>query len=90
MLCELDHSVVSPSILVSLIFCVDTGPFVVGFMETAYRVSEGDGQVKVCIALISPEGDIGGKRVLVEVFNHANPETIAAGTPAASKLIHLC
>ena len=74
----------------SLIFCVDTGQFVVGFMETVYRVSEGDGQVEVCITLISPEGDIGGKRILVEVFNHVNPETIADGAPAASKLIHLC
>ena len=53
-----------------------------------YTVSESDGQVEVCVSLVSPEGDIGSKMVLVEVFNNINPESTTAGAAAASKLTH--
>ena len=67
-------------------FCLRTGTFVVGFVETSYTVIEGDGQVEVCVNLISPEGDIGDERVLVEVFNNTDPGSIPADAAAASKL----
>ena len=46
---------------------------------------EGDGQVEVCVHLISPEGDIDNRRVLVLVFidPENNPDGIRV---AASKL----
>ena len=62
--------------------------FVVGFMEIMYRVIEGDGQVEVCVGLISPQGDIGGKMVLVEVFDNTNPESTNASGAVASKFAH--
>ena len=63
---------------------MNTEPFVVGFADTMYTVSEGDGQVEVCVTLISPEGDIGGEVVLVEVFS--NSGSILTGVTAASKM----
>ena len=58
-----------------------TGPFVVGFMKTIYTVTESESQVEVCVSLVSPEGDIGDKVVLVEVFSN-----IADSAATASKL----
>ena len=55
-------------------------------METTYTVTEGDGQVEVCVNLTSPEGDIGDERVLVEVFTNTDPGSIPADAVAASKL----
>ena len=68
------------------VFCLCTGTFVVGFVEIAYTVIEGDGQVEVCVNLTSPEGDIGDERVLVEVFDNTHPGSIPANAAAASKL----
>ena len=51
-----------------------------------YTVIESDGQVEVCVKLISPEGDIGNERVLVSVFDNTGPESIPADAVAASKL----
>ena len=62
-----------------------TETFVVGFVETAYTVIEGDGQVEVCVNLTSPEGDIGDARVLVEVTTK-DPGSIPADAAAASEL----
>jgi hypothetical protein len=53
-----------------------TGPFVVGFVDTVYNVTEGDdglGDISVCVTLTSPEGNIGGEIILVEVFDDTNP-----------------
>ena len=47
---------------------------------------EGDGQVEVCVHLISPEGDIGNERVLVSVFDNTGPGSIPADAAAASEL----
>ena len=68
------------------VFWLCTGTFVVGFVETAYTVIEGDGQVEVCVNLTSPEGDIGDERILVEVFTNTDPGSIPADAAAASKL----
>ena len=65
---------------------VCAGTFIVGFVETMYTVIEGDGQVEVCVKLISPEGDIGDKRVLASVFDNTGPGSIPADVAAASKL----
>ena len=69
--------------------CIYTEPFVVGFAETMYTVSEGNGQVEVCVNLTSPDGDIGDEVVLVEVFSNTNPESFLTGSTAASKLNEL-
>ena len=71
----------------SLSFCRSTETFIVGFVETAYTVIEGDGQVEVCVNLTSPEGDIGDERVFVEVFTNTDPGSIPADAAAASKLV---
>ena len=68
------------------VFWLCTGTFIVGFVETAYTVIEGDGQVEVCVNLTSPEGDIGDEMVLVEVFTNTDPGSIPADAAAASKL----
>ena len=47
---------------------------------------ESDGQVEVCVHLISPEGDVGNERVLVSVFDNTGPGSIPADAAAASKL----
>ena len=60
--------------------------FVVGFVETIYTVSERDGQVEVCVTLISSEGDIGNKVVLVEVISKVDSHSIPVDAAAASKL----
>ena len=55
-----------------VLLCLFVGPFVVGFVDTVYNVTEGDdglGDISVCVTLTSPEGDIGGERIFVEVFN---------------------
>ena len=52
-----------------------------------YTVSEGDGQVEVCVTLISYEGDISDEtRVFVEVFHNSHPLNIPADAATASKL----
>ena len=66
-----------------------TDIFIVGFVETMYTVIEGAGQVEVCVTLTSPEGDIGNERILLEVFNNADPFSIPADVAAASTLV-LC
>ena len=61
--------------------------YVVGFTETMYNISENDSQVEVCVALISPEGDIYGGNILVEVFSEgADISTIPANHTPASML----
>ena len=70
--------------------CIHTEPFVVGFAETMYTVSEGNGQVEVCVNLTSPEEDIGDEVVLVEVFSNTNPGSILTSSTLASKLNKLC
>ena len=71
----------------SLLFlCIYTEPFIVGFAKTIYTISEGDGQVEVCVNLTSPDGDIGDEVVLVEVFNNTNPGSILTSSTHASKL----
>ena len=65
---------------------VAKGTFLVGFVETTYTVIESDGQVEVCVHLISPEGDIGSERVLVSVFDNTGPGSIPADVATASKL----
>ena len=50
-----------------------------------YTVSEGDGQVEVCVTLVSSEGDIGNESVLVDVINNMDPLSIPADAAAASK-----
>ena len=62
--------------------------FIVGFVETMYTVIEGDGQVEVCVNLISPEGNIGNEIVLLEVINNTDPSSIPADVAAASKLVY--
>ena len=69
--------------------CIHTEPFVVGFAETMYTVSEGNGQVEVCVSLTSPDGDIGDEVVLVEVFSSTNPGSILTSSTHASKLNEL-
>ena len=64
--------------------------FVVGFVETMYTVSEGDGQVEVCVTLVSSEGDIGNESVIVDVINNKNPLSIPADAAAASELGCTC
>ena len=61
--------------------------FVVGFVETMYTVSESDGQVEVCVTLVSSEGDIGNESVLVHVINNMD---IPADAAAASKSVCTC
>ena len=56
-----------------------TDTYIVGFTETMYNVSESDGQVEVCVALNSPEGDIFGGQILVEVFHNSSPERNVTG-----------
>ena len=51
-----------------------------------YTVIESDGQVEVCVKLISPEGDIGNESVLVNVFDNTDSGSIPADAAAASKL----
>ena len=66
------------------------GPFVVGFVKPTYTVMEGDDghtHVEVCVALMSPEGDIGDERIRVEVFHDRASTNIPTGLPLASKLI---
>ena len=60
--------------------------FVVRFVETIYTVSEGEGQVEVCVTLISSEGDVGDEVVLVEVISNMDPYSIPADVAIASKL----
>ena len=49
---------------------------------------DGHSHVEVCVALISPEGDIGDERIRVEVFNDTNPENIIPpGSALASTFI---
>ena len=70
-----------------LLLCPFVGPFVVGFVQTIYTITEGDnGQVsvEVCVTLISPEGDIDDERIFVEVFNKTNPQNIPSGSALAS------
>ena len=51
-----------------------------------HNVREDDGQVEVCVALISPKGDIYGGQVLVDVFNNGTDIwSIPANHMAASK-----
>ena len=64
--------------------------FIVGFVETMYTVSEGDGQVEVCVTLVSSEGDIGNESVLVDVINNMDPLSIPADAAAASKSVCTC
>ena len=64
---------------------VCTGSFIVGFVETMYTVIEGEGQVEVCVSLISPEGDAGDEMILIEVKNNEDPMSIPADVAAASK-----
>ena len=69
-------------------FLLFTEMYVVGFAETMYSVIEGDGQVEVCVSLMSPKGDIFGGQILVEVFNNDQWNTPVNHT-AASKLTWL-
>ena len=66
---------------------VVTDIFIVGFVETTYTVIESDGQVEVCVNLISSEGDICSRRVLDMVFN--NPGNNPDGTRAAASKLSL-
>ena len=68
-----------------------SGTFIVGFVETMYTVIEGDAgevHVDVCVTLISPVGDIGDERILVDVFNDTTPKNIPLGSALASKLLY--
>ena len=58
--------------------------FIVGFVETMYTVIEGDGQVEVCVSLIS-EGDVGDEMVLIEVNSNEDPGSIPTDVAPASK-----
>ena len=51
-------------------------------------MNEGDGQVEVCVSLISPEEDvsIGDESILLEVFTNTNPGSIPDGSTPASEL----
>jgi hypothetical protein len=66
-----------------------TGPFVVGFVDTVYNVTEGDdglGDISVCVTLTSPEGDIGGERIFVEVFNAPRNNPLCSALATADTL----
>ena len=57
--------------------------------QCIYTVSEENGQVEVCVTLISYEGDISDEtRVLCEVFHNTNPLNIPADAATASKSDH--
>ena len=69
------------------LFCiyVCAGPFIVGFAKTTYTVIEDDGQVEVCVDLISEE-DVGDGMVLIEVNSNEDPGSIPTDGAPASKL----
>ena len=44
-------------------------PFLVAFVQTTYTVTEGEGQVEVCVNLTQTEIDLLNETVRVEAFN---------------------
>ena len=72
-----------------VLLCLFVGPFVVGFVDTVYNVTEGDdglALISVCVTLTSPEGNIGGEIILVEVFDDTNPRNNPLCSALASRL----
>ena len=45
---------------------------VVGFVETSFTVTEGE-SIRVCVQIISPEGNIGDAEVNLEVMDEVPP-----------------
>ena len=75
--------------VVVVFFCNAESLYLVGFVETMYTVSEGDGQVEVCVTLLHSKGDISNKSVLVDVINNMDSLSIQADV-AASKSVCTC
>ena len=62
-------------------------PFVVGFVETVYTVSEGAGSVEVCVNLTQPQLDILEEYVVVDVIDFSSSLYIPADVTLASELL---
>ena len=62
-------------------------PFVVGFLETMYNISEGVGSQEVCVILTHPQTNILDESVVVEVYDFPSSIYIPADVTLASELL---
>ena len=56
------------------------------FVETAYTITEGEGDVEVCVNLIRPSTDIFENFVGVEVYRNDTSLYVPSGVMLASEL----
>ena len=64
-------------------------PFKVAFVETAYTVSESEGQVEVCVNLTQPQRDILDETISVNVYNDDSSSYIPIDAILASKTVQI-